>query len=137
MKQTNENRAHQAVLTFEYELDAPLAQVWRALTIPEYVVRWLVAPPVEFESGSDERRDALQPRPRSLRLLDAEPNRCVRYGWSEEVSPFLESVVTFRLNPNENGGTTFSIVHELGVTAKASASPIAANVNRPKLLLAA
>jgi uncharacterized protein YndB with AHSA1/START domain len=118
------------VLNFEYELDAAPAKVWRALTIPEYVARWLTPP--ASEGPARESAAPLQP-PASLRLLDCEPNRSVRYVWREAASPFVETTVTFRVAANEAGGTTFRIVHELN----AAKHMPAANSNRSTLLLAA
>ena len=124
-------RGPREILNFEYQLDAPPAKVWRALTIPEYVARWLIAP--EREASALEDVKPLRPQPVSLRLLDCEPNQSVRYSWNEAASPFLESVVTFRLAANDAGGTTFSIVHERNIATRKQA----ANSNRPLLLLAA
>jgi uncharacterized protein YndB with AHSA1/START domain len=123
-------------LNFEYELDAPPARVWRALTIPEYVSRWL-SPPGSHEAPGSEGASAAQPRPTSLRMLDCEPNRSVRYAWREDASPLVESIVTFRLRDNEAGGTTFSIVHELHAVTRLPADKHPANSNIPRLLLAA
>jgi uncharacterized protein YndB with AHSA1/START domain len=135
MRRTDVAPERREILKFEYELEAPPARVWRALTIPEYVARWLTAPAIAPERELPKREGAgpSRPQPVSLRLLDCEPNRSVRYSWAEEASPFMESVVTFRLAANEMGGTTFSIVHELGVATRKQA----ANSNRPMLLLAA
>jgi len=130
MKRTDAAPARREVLNFEYELDASPAKVWRALTIPEYVARWLT--PQAGESPAQEGAARLQP-PASLRLLECEPNQSVRYVWREAASPFVESTVTFRVAANEAGGTTFRIVHELN----AAKSTPAANSNRSTLLLAA
>ena len=139
MKQRIDASRREAALRFEYELDAPLAKVWRAVTIPELVARWLMKLPnePEFEASNGENAaPALSPQV-SLHLLDSEPCRSVRYGWSEDGGPFLGNVVTFRLRENDSGGTTFSIVHELTQATRASADTKAANHNRPALLLAA
>jgi uncharacterized protein YndB with AHSA1/START domain len=124
------------ILNFEYELDAPPAKVWRALTIPEYVARWLSAPASSKAPGCEGAR-ASPPRPTSLRLLDCEPNHSVRYAWSEDESPLVESTVTFRVRDNKAGGTTFSIVHELRAVKQLHAKDHPANGNGPRLLLAA
>jgi uncharacterized protein YndB with AHSA1/START domain len=117
------------VLRYEVELDAPLAKVWRAVTIPEFVERWLPARPNEAEAP-------LSP-PVSIRLLDQEACQFVRYGWRDEDQASPESVVTFHLSANEAGGTTFRIVHEFApASLKGNIGP-PANLNRPRLLLAA
>ena len=126
MKPGSDKQEHETAVTFEYELDAPPAQVWRAVTIPEFVAQWL----------TPASEDATPPAV-SLRLLDEEPGRSVRYLWREETSPFPESLVTFRLHPNDAGGTTFRIVHELMVGPHILPRQSPANGNAPPLLLAA
>ena len=130
MKRTDAAPGRREVLNFEYELDAPPAKVWRALTIPEYVARWL-APPAS-EGPAQESAAPLQPAA-SLHLLDCEPNQSVRYLWREAARPFVEGAVTFRVAANEAGGTTLRIVHELNASQRMPA----ANSNRSTLLLAA
>jgi uncharacterized protein YndB with AHSA1/START domain len=116
------------ILRFEVELDAPVAKVWRAVTIPEFVERWLPARPIEPEAAPSP--------PVSIRLLDQEACQFVRYGWRDEDQASPESVVTFHLRANEAGGTTFRIVHEFSQAGRQSILP-PANLNRPRLLLAA
>jgi uncharacterized protein YndB with AHSA1/START domain len=117
------------ILRYEVELDAPLAKVWRAVTIPEFVERWLPARPSEPEAAPS--------LPVSIRLLDQEPCQFVRYSWRDEDEASPESVVTFHLSANEAGGTTFRIVHELAPAGRQPNVGPPANRNRPRLLLAA
>jgi uncharacterized protein YndB with AHSA1/START domain len=126
MKARSDQSDHRASLSFEVQLDAPPAQVWRALTIPEYVARWLDAPTAE-----DAQRS---PSPPAFRLLDTEPQRSVRYSCRDDGDPAAESIVTFSLRANEAGGAILNIVHEI---ADALAPKSAANSNAPPLLLAA
>jgi uncharacterized protein YndB with AHSA1/START domain len=126
MKPDSDKKEHEAAVTFEYELDAPPAQVWRAVTIPEFVAQWLTPTP-----------EGATPPAVSFRLLDEEPGRSVRYLWRDEASPLPESLVTFRLHPNDAGGTTFRIVHELMTGARVLPRQGPANGNAPPLLLAA
>lgn len=96
-------------LIFEYELDAPLAKVWRALTVPEFIERWLL--PIEPKRQTDAPSP---PSARiSLRLIEAEDQKFVRYSWREPGAPVLDNTVTFELAPNTSGGTTFRILHEM------------------------
>ena len=139
MKPRSETPPDQQTLRFEYELDAPPAKVWRALTIPEFVARWLTAPLVETGAGAPgpEGAKPLPSTPFSLRVMEQESCRFVRYAWREEGSLLFDNVVTFRLHPNDSGGTTFNIVHELTRTIDAWSGKDAANGNTPRLLLAA
>jgi len=101
-------------LVFAYQLDAPPEKVWRALSIPAFRERWL---PAEVET------------------LSSVPGEEVRYRLREEEQPFLESVVTFQLAPND-GGTELRIIHSL-TDARLIETPAAANSNQPLMLRAA
>jgi uncharacterized protein YndB with AHSA1/START domain len=77
-------------LILEYDLDAPPAKVWRAISLPALRDRWLPA----------------------AALLDSEgvavtPGQEVRYRMREAAPPFLESHIA----PTEDGGTRLRIVH--------------------------
>jgi uncharacterized protein YndB with AHSA1/START domain len=106
------------VLVFECALDAPPEKVWRALTIPQYLERWL-----KPEGALD------------LSVLSAEENRSLSYRWHEEgqgCAPAGEdSVVTFELSPTDDGGTWFRLTHA------PLTIPAAANSNSPSPLLMA
>ncbi|ODT49879.1 SRPBCC domain-containing protein [Devosia sp. 63-57] len=98
------------MLVFETTLDAPPEKVWRALTIPEYLERWL-QPPADT----------------ALDVIASEENRRVSYRWREPApvdGPAIEdSVVTFELTPQEDGRTGFRLTHA------PMAVPAAANSN--------
>ena len=138
MKASGDECEPRAALSFEVQLDAPPARVWRALTVPEFVARWLessIADPEAEQMAADGAKPS--PSPASLRLLDCDPQRSVRYAWSEERSSAVESIVTFSLRPNDAGGAILNIVHEMMLGARAQAREAAANSNAPALLLAA
>lgn len=79
-----------------HEFAEPPEHVWRALTTPALRERWLPT-------------DALaSPEP-----ISVTPGRDVSYRMREEAPPFLESIVTFRVEPGEAGGTRVRILHEL------------------------
>ena len=126
MKPDSDSQAQETAVTFEYELDAPPAQVWRAVTIPEFVAQWLTPEPA-----------GATPAAVSFRLLDEERGQSARYLWRDGASPFAESLVTFHLHANDSGGTTFRIVHELRAAARILPRQSPANRNAPRLLLAA
>lgn len=97
-------------LVFECKLDAPPEKVWRALTIPEYLARWL------------KPADAVE-----LAVVTSEENRSLTYRWRESgqgaINGFEESLVTFELTPATEGGTWFKLTHA------PLALPVAANSN--------
>lgn len=106
-------------LVFECALDAPPEKVWRALTIPEYLERWL-----KPEKDLD------------LAVVTAEENKSLTYRWREAgqgaILGMEESLVTFELTPTIDGGTWFKLIHA------PVAVPVAANSNsRGPMMMAA
>mgnify|MGYP001190356564 FL=1 len=97
-------------LVFECALDAPPEKVWRALTVPEYIERWL-----KPEQDID------------LAVVTAEENKSLTYRWREAgqgaVVGMEDSLVTFELTPTNDGGTWFRLTHA------PMAMPVAANSN--------
>jgi uncharacterized protein YndB with AHSA1/START domain len=110
----SEARERTKELVFAYQLDAPPEKVWRALSIPAFRERWL---------------------PAQVEAFSSVPGQELRYRLREDEPPFLESVVTFQLAPND-GGTELRIVHSLTDT-RLSASPAPANSNQKLMLRAA
>lgn len=106
-------------LVFECALDAPPEKVWRALTIPEYLARWL-------KPGQDL----------DLAVVSAKENRSLTYRWRESGQGAIvgaqDSLVTFELMPLGDGSTWFRLTHA------PLPMPAAANSNRRgPLMLAA
>ena len=106
-------------LVFECALDAPPEKVWRALTIPEYLERWL---------KPDKDLD--------LSVVTAEENKSLTYRWREAgqgaIVGMEDSLVTFELSPTTDGGTWFKLSHA------PAALPVAANSNlRGPMMMAA
>jgi uncharacterized protein YndB with AHSA1/START domain len=107
-------------LVLEYELDAPVEKVWRAISTPALRETWLP----------------------SVALADAEPLSSapceeIRYRMRDDEPPFLESVVTFQVRPNADGGTRLRIIHGLVDARLQRDQPTAANSNMPCLMRAA
>lgn len=98
-------------LVFECALDAPVEKVWRALSIPEYLERWL--------KPSAEKID--------LAVVNSEENKSLTYRWRESGQGAIvgaeDSVVTFEITPMTDGGTWFRLTHA------PMALPVAANSN--------
>lgn len=106
---------HTENLVLEFELDAPRERVWRALSIPEFRERWLP--------------DLADADP-----VSATPEDEISYRMREREPPFLESLVAFRLQPGEDGGTILTIVH---APVETEGVPPAANGNEPEVMRAA
>jgi len=97
-------------LVFECELDAPVEKVWRALTVKDYLERWL-----KLEDAAE------------LAVVTAEENVSLTYRWRDggqgAVVGAEDSLVTFELSATDEGGTWFRLTHA-PVTV-----PVAANEN--------
>jgi len=81
------------------ECDLPEApeKVWKALTAPALLTAWL---PEAIESE----------------ILEALPNKLLRYRWANDKDTAgrpLESVVSFELTGNTDGGTHLRVVHRV------------------------
>ena len=104
-------------VVFECALDAPPEKVWRALTIPEYLARWL-RPAEDVD----------------LSVVTAEENKSLTYRWREAgqgvAADTTDSLVTFELAPTGDGGTWFRLTHA------PLAVPVAANSNAPLTMAA-
>ena len=105
---TDDPAAH---LVFDVDLNAPPEAVWRAIREGEFRRRWLpddaLADPVPIETV---------------------PGREVIYRMREDLPPFAESVVAFRIEPDGAGGTRLRIAHGLTDRAVRRLGP-AANGN--------
>ncbi|TIN71237.1 MAG: ATPase [Mesorhizobium sp.] len=144
-------------LEFEYELAEPPEKVWRALTIPELLAAWMMPNDISPEIGN-RFAFAGPDTPIECEILDAEPEKVLRYSWREQPGDAarqgpLDSTVTFTLARTVSGGTHLRIVHDglarktmpavamagagcrVSLGANRSSKPIAANT--PRLLLRA
>jgi len=107
-------------LVFEYELDAPVERVWRAISTPALRETWL--PGVDLADADP---------------LSTAPCEEIRYRMRDDEPPFLDSVVTFQIMPNADGGTRLRIIHGLADARLERGPPKAANNNTLCLMRAA
>ena len=106
-------------LVLEYDLDAEPEKVWQAISLKDYREKWLP-------------KDDLA----AAEAVSVKPGREVRYRMRDNEPPFLESVVTFRISPNQTGGTNLRIIHEIA-DRRFDGKLKAANSNGQVLMLAA
>lgn len=92
-------------LMVECELEAAPEQVWRALTVPEYLAAWLL-PTAGDGMALDGSGHGLSDRI-ACTVLDAEPGRRLRMRWRE--ADATTTVVTFELLPTVTGGTALRV----------------------------
>lgn len=111
-------------IVIECDLPQPPDKVWRAVTVHELLTAWLSAadllPGAERaapEGGSPEplTTETLRRQTLSIETLSMEPQRRVRYRWTQEpehsAGRCLESELSFELTPAAGGGTHLRIVH--------------------------
>lgn len=89
-------------VVFEFSFEEPPHKLWRAVSEPGLVARWL-----EPDPGSGQSH--------AWRPIDAEQGRRISYLWRE--SGAADSVVTFTVSEGAAGGSKLKIVHSAGAVA--------------------
>lgn len=125
-------------LVFECDFEEPPEKVWRALTEPRLLDKWLTAdepPRADLEEGlpasrhrqSGARQDEHSTAPggpvrrvgsSDYEVVTAEPHRLLRYRWRDRDDGVddrggrdVHSVVTVELVPGAEGGTHLRLTH--------------------------
>lgn len=101
------------LIRVEYDLSAPPEKVWRALTEPKLLERWLfpnnIVPMVgqrfAFHTTSAPGFDGVI----ECEVMEAEPFRRLVYSWQ---SGPINTVVAWALEPTAAGGTRLSLIHD-------------------------
>ena len=83
------------------------ARVWRALTDPALLSRWLMPTDFRAEVGAKFTFATRQWGKTRCEVLDIEPGRLLRISWN---NPPLDTTVTWRLEP-EAAGTRLIVEH--------------------------
>lgn len=104
-------------ILYEVRLDEPPALVWRALTEPGLLARWLGEGDFQAKVG---RRFSLRPGGAAGaaaidgEVVEAEAERLLSYRWRAdgEGQPALDTTVTWILEPTPEGGTRLRMVHD-------------------------
>jgi uncharacterized protein YndB with AHSA1/START domain len=102
-------------ISIRYELDATPAKVWRALTEPELLARWLMSTDMKPVVGQQFTFRA-DPTPWwdgivRCEILDSEPEKLLRYRWRGSKPDDLDTIVTWRLTPTSTGKTLLELEH--------------------------
>lgn len=109
-------------IVVEYEFPQPPEQVWRVLTEPELLAKWLMPNDIRAEIGQCFNFHAA-PVPGwdgivDCQVLSVEPLRLLRYSWrggSDDLAAYgqrLDTIVTWTLTPTAEGGTHLRLDHD-------------------------
>lgn len=109
-----------------FDLEESAAKVWRALTTPALLARWLGPNDFRAELGA---RFSVGAAPgvandnavADCEVLALEEGRLLRLGWREGE---VDSVVTFALEPGEGGGVRLRLTHDGFVTSGGLPAPL-------------
>ncbi len=119
-------KAETQSISMEYDLPHSPAKVWRALTEPELLAKWIMVNDMRPLVGHSFTFKA-EPTPWwdgivNCEVLEVEPHKRLRYSWRSgpESSP-LDTVVTFTLTPTPSGGTRIALEHSGFLPANAFA----------------
>ncbi|HVY40017.1 MAG TPA: SRPBCC domain-containing protein [Polyangia bacterium] len=108
-------------IVVEYEIQRPPAAVWRALTEPQLLARWLMENDIRPEVG---HRFTFRAPPIPgwdgvvhCEVLEVDPPRRLRYSWrggSDDLQGYgtrIDTVVTWTLAATPGGGTWLRLEH--------------------------
>jgi uncharacterized protein YndB with AHSA1/START domain len=100
-------------IVLEIETAAPPAQVWRALTEPARVAEWFTDASPVGAPGSPYRLDFGEGSVVDGVIVAVERGRLFSYTWAwVDVEPRVETVVTWRIEPLDPGGSRVVLVHD-------------------------
>jgi uncharacterized protein YndB with AHSA1/START domain len=103
-----------------FELEESAAKVWRALTTPALLARWLGPNDFRAELGAKFRVGAANDNI-DCEVLAIEESRLLRLGWRDGKA---DSVVTFTLEPGISGGVRLRLTHDGFVTHGGLPAPL-------------
>ena len=97
-------------ISMDFDLPHPPAKVWRALTDPELLEKWLMANDMRpnigstftFKAPPTQWWDGIV----RCKVLESDPNKRLRYSWE---SAGVDTVVTWTLTPTPSGGTKLAL----------------------------
>jgi uncharacterized protein YndB with AHSA1/START domain len=100
----------------ECDLPDPPEKVWRALTEPELLAQWLTEDEEDSQDTCEDPehvRDAVRRAPVECEVIEARPNRLLRYRWQDrdDEAGSVDSIVTFELSRTAGGGTHLRLIH--------------------------
>jgi len=109
---------NRTTILLEEILDAPPDVVWRALSEPELVARWLGPNTMRAVVGD---RFTVRPggpagdAPVSCEILELKPNERLAYRWragAPDAPDALDTIVSWIIEPAPGGGTRLRLIHD-------------------------
>ena len=110
-----------ATIVVEYDLPDPPEKVWRALTDPAILARWLMPNDIKAELG---HRFTFRTQPIGdwdgvvhCEVLECDRPRRLAYSWrggsrdQAKYGQYLDTIATWTLTPTATGGTTLRLEH--------------------------
>lgn len=101
--------SERGTIRLEHAYAQPPARVWRALTDPARVARWWAPGDVRAEVGHTFEMDMGPWGKQPCEVIAVEPERLLRYRFATST---LNTVITWELTPDGNGGTHLTLTHE-------------------------
>lgn len=106
----SQHRRTETIVT-ECTLDSPPAKVWRALTTPHLLAGWLAAGVTGTAVGDRFTLEGVEPA--DCQVLESAHESRLRLAWRrDDLTPPLDSTVTFEISETADGGTWLRIRHE-------------------------
>jgi len=108
-------KAETRTIALEYDLPHAPAKVWRALTEPALLAKWLMANDLKPTAGH-KFRFTQEPTQWwdgivNCEVLEVELHKRLRYSWRSGPPSPLDTVVTWTLTPTPSGGTRLALEH--------------------------
>jgi len=110
------NQEAPQTIALEYDLPHPPAKVWRALTEPALLAKWIMSTDMNPAVG-EQFTFRMDPTPWwdgivNCEVLKVEPLELISYTWGGgPAGNEIDTVVTFTLKPTAAGGTLLSFEH--------------------------
>src|ERR1700710_1006063 len=109
-------------IAMEFDLPHAPAKVWRALTEPALLAKWLMSTNMEtvvgkaftFQAPASPQWDGIV----NCEMKEIERERRIRYSWGGNG---LDTIVTWTLTPTKSGGTLLQLEHSGFGTGKSQA----------------